>query len=221
MYWRLAWIVAVSMGLANFAPYTAALAQDRHRGADALLDLLVFGPDGDEIASAAASLPADARASLDALRTRLKRFHTRLPQPIGRPSDERMVYDAHVRYEQKLAAVSADPRAPALAAAYVRALRPCYEWEGGSECPEREAQFADRYMARHPDGPFAAYLPLLAAHRWICTAEAYDYEQSPRRAAGARQRYQARLKRARRSPDPLVKVAADALAARAGCFGPQ
>jgi hypothetical protein len=132
-----------------------------------------------------------------------------------------MLYDAGVRYERLLAVMSDDPRAPSLAAAYVQALGPCYEWEGGPECPEREARFADRYLARHPDGPFAAYLPLLAAHRWICAAEGYEYEQDPRQAARARRSFRKRLDRARRSPDALVRVAAAALATRAACLGPQ
>jgi hypothetical protein len=39
-----------------------------------------------------------------------------------------------------------------LAVAYVKRLRPCYEWEGYSGCPEREALFADEYQTAHPKG---------------------------------------------------------------------
>ena len=53
-----------------------------------------------------------------------------------------MVHEAQVRYERRLAATSSDQNAPALAAAYVDSLRPCYEWEGFHDCPEREASFA-------------------------------------------------------------------------------
>ena len=69
---------------------------------------------------------------------------------------------------------------------YVEALRPCYEWEGGSDCPQREALFAADYLARHPKSSFAPFLPLLAAHRWLCAAEGYDSEQAPEEGRRAR-----------------------------------
>src|SRR5207249_1358642 len=118
----------------------------------------------------------------------------------------------------RLAALSDDPAAPALAADYVTALHPCYEWEGYHDCPEREARFATEYLASHLDGPFAAYLPLLAAHRWLCAAEGYEYEKNPSDAATARRRSDAMLGRARAAPDAMIRLAADALAQRGTCF---
>src|SRR5262249_39562596 len=113
---------------------------------------------------------------------------------------------------------SDDPLASELAADYVKAVRSCYEWEGFHDCPEREAQFADDYQAAHPNGPFSSYLPLLAAHRWLCTAEAYEYEQRPADAARSRRAYAARLQFARRVKDLLFRTAAERLATRGRCF---
>src|SRR6185295_7214700 len=115
--------------------------------------------------------------------------------PTTRPAiaEGGMVLEAQVTYERKLAAISNEPVAAALAVAYVKDLRPCYEWEGFHDCPEREARFADEYQASHPGGPFSGYLPLLAAHRWLCTAEAYEYEKRPSDAERSLRLYRERL----------------------------
>ena len=130
-----------------------------------------------------------------------------------------MVQAAQVNYKRRLVAVSNDREAPALAAAYVDNLRPCYEWEGFHDCPEREAVFADEYQAAHPNGPFSEYLPLLAAHRWLCAAEGYDYEQQPTEAARSRRNYQQRVSTAQKSRVLLIRTAAERLAVRGRCRG--
>jgi hypothetical protein len=79
--------------------------------------------------------------------------------------------------------------------------------------------FAERYLADHPTSPFADYLPLLAAHRWQCAADAYEYESSnhvvpPQGSVGVREaqrRGHANLEKALRSSDPLVRFAAETL----------
>ena len=103
----------------------------------------------------------------------------------------RMVYAAREGYEAKLtAAASAAAGAPRLAQQYVDALRPCSEWEGFHDCPEREALFAEQHLRDHPDTPFRDLLRVLAAHRWLCAAEGYEYEQKPGEALGARRKYE-------------------------------
>ena len=130
----------------------------------------------------------------------------------------RMQYDAQVSYERRLVAITGDPVAVKLAADYVDQLRPCYEWEGFHDCPEREALFADEYQAAHPDGPFHEYLTLLSAHRWLCTAEAFDYEKRPADSSRSHQLYEERVARARQSPSLLIRSAADRLSARNRCY---
>ena len=102
----------------------------------------------------------------------------------------RMVYAAREGYEAKLAAAASAAGARRLAQQYVDALRPCYEWEGFHDCPEREALFAEQHLRDHPDTSFRDLLRVLAAHRWLCAAEGYEYEQKPGEALRARRAYE-------------------------------
>jgi len=117
--------------------------------------------------------------------------------------------------------MSDSPKAPALAVEYVTGLGPCYEWEGMHDCPERDALFADAYQTAHSHGPFSTYLPLLAAHRWLCTAEMYEGEQNPGAAARARGNYKDRVTIALASKGLLVRTAAERLRERGSCFTPR
>jgi len=191
-------------------------AQSAANPEDALLDALVWGmlmpidPN---------AYPPVMRADIEQYLRRAKAYRSKRAKPSK--SDAQMGYAAQVRYERKLAAISNDLRAPALAAAYVKRLLPCYEWEGYHDCPEREAIFADEYHAAHPKGPFSESLPLLAAHRWLCSAEAYDFEKRPADAERSRRMYEQRLSIARGSKVLLIHAAAERLATRGRCFAPR
>lgn len=181
---------------------------------DALLDLLVFGQIG----------PIDPQAYPTPIRAELHQYlrrSTAYRSPRTRPAKStlyEMVYSARVRYERMLAAVSGHPQAPALAFEFVEHLKPCYEWEGLSDCPQREAVFAASYQSAHPDGPFSSYLPLLIAHRNLCAAEAGSFEQKSAEATRTRRNYEEALAVALTSNSPLVRAAAARLAARGACF---
>lgn len=195
-------------------PFVMAAQPSPVSASDALVDLLVFGAN---IRIDPAAYPAPVATEL---RNHLRRFNAYRSKRTGlaKTGEFRMVHDAYVLYERRLAAVSADPKAPGLALAYVSELKPCYEWEGYHDCPEREAAFAGQYQAAHPDGPFSRYLPLLAAHRWLCAAEGYDYEKQPEGAARSRRAYAETIVAARQSKSPMVRMAAGALSARRSCF---
>jgi hypothetical protein len=198
------------------APLLALASQSERNPADALLDVLVWGT----------HVPIDPGAYDPVLKLELSKYLQRAmayrsntPVPPGLSAGEaEMVHNAQIGYERKLAAISDDPMAADMARAYVESLRPCYEWEGYHDCPEREARFADDYSATHPNSPFSEYLPLLAAHRWLCTAEAYDYERHPAEAERSRRAYEARLEAALRTKDLLLHTAAEQLAARRRCL---
>lgn len=51
------------------------------------------------------------------------------------------------------------------AEAFARAVPLFVEWEGMSENPLNEADFADNWLRKHPDTPIAAFLYLFKAHR--------------------------------------------------------
>jgi len=184
---------------------------------DALVDRLLFE----------ATHPIDLNAYSPDVRIELQRYlqryaayHSERPRPMKLASEQGMVYSAWVAYERRLAAASPDPRAPTAAKGYVDRLRPCYEWEEFHDCPEREAIFATQYQTANPDGPFKEYLPLLAAHLWLCAAEAYEYENKPEDAAHSRRAYETMVSTARQSKSLLIRLAAERLAERNSCWEP-
>lgn len=192
--------------------------------ADRLLKTVVFN--GCDVPDAA-PLPADVRARAREYVQRCSAFRPMVPSIPGLRAGERMMTDtARHNYERRLWNVARVPGAAALAAAYVQALHPCYEWEGYHDCPEHEAVFAETYLVAHSSSPFAEYLPLLAAHRWRCAADAYEYEAGthvPPQVGSvglneARRRGEADLAKALRSSDPLVRFAAETLQHSGTCF---
>jgi hypothetical protein len=182
---------------------------------DQLLDVLVWGA---HMQIDPAAYPAALKAEVDRYLRRSNAYRSARTAPDS--LEMQKVHEGEVIYERRLVAVSDDTAAPSLAVAYVDGLRPCYEWEGYHDCPEAEAVFADRYQAAHPRGPFSEYLPLLSAHRWLCAAEAFDYEKRPVDAARSRATYGQRIAVARASSVLLIRTAADRLAARGRCFSP-
>ena len=178
-----------------------------------VLDVIVFYANPP---SAVARYPSDVREELGRYLQRLRAYRPR-PRPPRVGPEMAMVYAAREGYEGKLFAASGASGAERLAQEYVDDLRPCYEWEGYHDCPEREAIFAERYLHARPATPFADFLRLLAAHRWLCTAEAYEYEQQPADAARARREYDKALETAARSKSPLMRVAAEELKTSSRC----
>jgi hypothetical protein len=205
-------MVAVVLFVLSGFPLLIAQGGD-DRGDDALLDALVWG----------AYEPVDPPSYSEAMRPEvadyLRRVRQNCPSIAFRSMTELdMVHTAQVRYACRLAAMSNDRDATRLALGYAVGLHPCYEWEGLHDCPEREAKFADEYHLVHLNGPFRAYLPLLAAHRWLCAAEGYDREGRPAEAYLSRRWYEQRLGAALRSESPLIRTAAAALSDRQQCF---
>ncbi len=183
---------------------------------DALVAALVWGEyDGID----ASTYRSDVKAELERARRRLEVYQSPRRRPVN-SSEEEMVYEVMVRYERLLVAFATNSKAQADAVNYVNELRPCYEWEGYHDCPEREASFATEYSAANPGGPFKEYLPLLAAHRWLCAAEGYDYEKRSKEAARSRRASDAAIQTARRSTSLVVRIAAETLQARGRCHFP-
>jgi hypothetical protein len=161
--------------------------------------------------------PSDIREELEGYLQRVRDYRPR-PRPPRLGSEMTMMYAAREGYEGKLVAAAVTPGVERLAQEYVDNLRPCYEWESFHECPEREAFFAEQYLLAHPAAPFADLLRVLAAHRWLCTAEAYEYEQQPANAARARREYREALETAVHSESRLMRVAAEELKASDRCY---
>lgn len=115
-----------------------AMAQSAIRQRDALLELLLSGLNQDIDLRA---YNPELRAELGKVLKRSRAYRSQRREPVGSEL-LKMVHSELVQYERLLVSVTDDSRAPAAAAAYVDQLRPCYEWEGYHDCPEREASFA-------------------------------------------------------------------------------
>jgi hypothetical protein len=192
----------------------ATLGAASVREQNLLLDLLVWNA---YLSVDVDAYPEDVRPDVEALIARSKAYQS-ARRPPSPSSEQGMVHAARVWYERRLVAMARTPEADDLAVAYVTELAPCYEWEGRSDCPAREAAFAATYRSTHRDGPFNDFLPLLEAHRWLCAAEGYDFEKDPSGAATARVRYRAARQAAAKSRDPLFRIGASELEARGSCF---
>jgi hypothetical protein len=104
---------------------------------------------------------------------------------------------------------------------FVEGLRPCYEWEGGSDCPQKEAEFAEYWLKWNDTGALRDFLPVFASHRWTCAAEALEFEKKPAQAASAHARAKALLTRGLRSKDPLMRYVARELEKDRRCIWPR
>jgi hypothetical protein len=176
------------------------------------LDGLVWGPDENVIAG----YPPDVSTRFAEYRRRFMSYAPTRPEPRERGTAAQ-ARAAQVQYERRLFAISRDA-GRAAASAYVDALKPCYEWEGFHDCPEHEARFSVNYREANPQAPFVEYLALLASHRWLCAAEAYEFEQHPAEAARTRREFERTLGLARTANDTLIRAAAAELAAQPTCF---
>ncbi|HET9131644.1 MAG TPA: hypothetical protein VFO86_11880, partial [Terriglobia bacterium] len=181
---------------------------------DALLDVLVFGA---HMSINPALLEPELRRQVEQYLRRVEAY-SRAPGPVS--SDLRLAYNILIRYEARLAAQIGDSNNSQLAKDYVAKLRPCYEWEGYHDCPEREAKFADDYIARNPGSPLHDYLSLLSAQRWLCAAEGYDYEKDASAASRSRGRAEQAAAIALRSKTLMIRSAAERLSQRKTCFSP-
>lgn len=184
---------------------------------DAVLDLLVWGL---HVRTDSTTYPDNLNGEV---RDYVRRAEAYEPQPLPKPlpsPEWKMVSSARIRYERKMAGLSDHPDAARLALEYVRELSPCYEWEGYHDCPEQEAEFADKYATAHPDSPFRAYLPLLAAHRWLCAAEGFGYEGKAEDSQRSLELFEARVSVARASSNAMIRTAADRLIERRRCLPP-
>lgn len=190
---------------------TAATSRGQDTGpAGRLLDAVVFygTPPAD-------GYGADVLRELRQFTQRANGYRPR-PRPAGLGSEMRMVSAAREGYERKLVAAGGRDT-ERLAQQYVDDLRPCYEWEGFHDCPEREARFAEKYRSGNPNSPFRELLALLIAHRWLCAAEGYEREEQPVDAGQARNAFQTALAAALTSRSALFRTAAQELNARGRC----
>ena len=97
------------------------------------------------------------------------------------------------------------PRLP-----YTHHARILYEWEGLSDSPIEEAQYAEVFIAANRDSPFVPYLNLFVAERWRYAFEYANQERNASQVALSAGKYREFIARAR-AADPLIRLVADDL----------
>lgn len=201
-----------------------ALASLQQASTQPWRDALLFG--ALDATNMEAIVDPAAAARWKEVQRRARAFQSRLRPPPSRSGEMSMVWDKRRHYERLFAAVgvpyyatASDERVLAEEVAdFIQGMRPCYEWEGSYECPLREAEFAEHWMRHFPNSGFAAYLPLFAGNRLLCAAVSYDAGKESARAADARRRATAHLKRAADGKDPLFRLAARQMLADSKCL---
>jgi hypothetical protein len=90
------------------------------------------------------------------------------------------------------------------AKAFASALPLSVEWEGMSEGPLDEAEFARQWLERYPDTPLRPFLHLFMAHRLRAGYEASVRERAKGLTPILAVRYREHLAAARGSANPLI-----------------
>lgn len=100
------------------------------------------------------------------------------------------------------------------AKAFAAALPLVAEWEGMSEGPVEEANFADQWLRKYPGTPIAAFLHLFKAHRFRAGYEAARAGHEKGLWPILATRYREALAWARSSDNPLIVCIANDLEAQ-------
>lgn len=123
--------------------------------------------------------------------------------------DQAVVARRHILIEQVVTLLGPDVRGEAEAFAYAVPL--LVEWEGMSEGPIDEANFANHWLKKRPETPIAPFLHLFRAHRFRAGYEAARARNEKDLWPILAREYWEALKQARLSANPLISCIADDL----------
>jgi hypothetical protein len=157
----------------------------------------------------ASGLSEPLRARFTTFRDRFVRFRSSLPDAgLPREEPERAVLQKRRHVERAIVALIPRDGIEALAADYARQATIHYEWEGMSDGPLLEAEFAETALQQDPNAPIRPYLGLFILHR-LRYAEAFlTSEKKPAAAAAAAARSSRYRNAATTDPDPLIRALA-------------
>ena len=113
--------------------------------------------------------------------------------------------------ERGIVALIDSPGIGDLAAQYASEASVFYEWEGMSEGPLSEANYAEEYMKREPKTPLRPYLLVFLLHRYRCAFECLMWEKKTDEAKDAAAKYCTNLELTRKDPDPMFGLIANDL----------
>lgn len=123
-----------------------------------------------------------------------------------------VVLRKRVMVEQMVALLGGEVRAEA--EAFTKAVPLVAEWEGMSEGPVTEADFAANWLIRRPETPIAPFLHLFQAHRLRAGYEAAQAKQENGLLPILARRYRETLNQAKSSTNPLISCVAEDLEAQ-------
>ena len=141
--------------------------------------------------------------------SRRKAFQSKLDEPENKEFPALVLLQKRRSVERAIVALVEVAGIEKMAADYASKARLYYEWEGMSDGPLGEAQFAETYLSANPATPLRPYLLLFLLHRYRCAYECLGFEKNLEGRAKAEQKYQLYLKQARANPDPLIALVAD------------
>lgn len=108
--------------------------------------------------------------------------------------------------------------ARAEAKAFAAAVPLQVEWEGMSEGPLDEADFARQWLEKHPDTPLRPFLHLFMAHRFRAAYETSRREHAKTLSPMVARLYREHLAVALQSPNALIACIADDLEAQSHVY---
>ncbi len=151
--------------------------------------------------------PEAYRARLLEYRTRWKSFQSHIA--VGKGSrEEQMVLKKKIQVERGIVSLVNTKGIGELAAEYADKAPISLEWEGMSDGPIGEAEYAENELDRNPQSPMKPYLVLFLLHRYRIAFECLDYEKEPETQAMVSNKYREYLKMAKADKDILVGLIA-------------
>lgn len=127
------------------------------------------------------------------------------------PSDSEGAVDVRRRNLEEQIATLLGEKTRKDARAFASAVPLLAEWEGMSEGPLDEANFADQWLIRYPDTPIASFLHLFIAHRLRAGYEAARAGRAKGLWPILARRYRDTLEKAQSSSNPLISCIANDL----------
>jgi hypothetical protein len=204
---RIGW--AVLIGIACTGSLALAGAPDPAAPFRGDLARAVFFGDRAITRVKASALAEPLRGRFTSFCDRFARFRSSLSDAgLPREGPERAVREKRRHVERAIVALIPRDGIEALAADYARHATIHYEWEGMSDGPLAEAEFAETHLHEQPESPIRPYLGLFILHR-LRYAEAFLASERRLEASAAAAARSSRYRSAALAdPDPLIRALA-------------
>lgn len=155
------------------------------------------------------ALPKNIRIRVNEYIERSKKFRSQLIKPKAGEGPKLWGFRKRQVVEKAIVSLIKAEGIENIASKYAKEAVLYYEWEGMSDGPLPEAEFAEEYLKTHPETPIKPYLFLFLIHRYRCAFECLVFEKNLEAQKEASKKYQLYLKYAKESSDPLIRMIAE------------